>query len=154
MSAVPPPHPAARASTGLPRPRFSPRVRAWLIGICTLSSALFGWVELRVAPHPFTTLGLACAALGALHAATAVCAAFVEPWLGRTWQLLAWTSLVCALVFTGATSGASVELVEMYGPLGWGLAVLLAAITLLLLTATVPVALWGLWLLGAGRSAR
>jgi hypothetical protein len=62
----------------------------------------------------------------------------------RAWRLLAISSLLCGLIFTLAIGTASIELVHMYGALGWGLTALLGAIGLLLLVATLPMGILGL----------
>jgi hypothetical protein len=66
--------------------------------------------------------------------------------LGRPLQLLALASLAAAPVFLFAISAASLQMVEMYGPLGWALTAALAAIAWLLLLGTVPVGLFGLYM--------
>jgi hypothetical protein len=48
-----------------------------------------------------------------------------------------------APVFLWAITSTSLQMVQMFGALGWGLAAALAAIGWLLLLATVPVALVG-----------
>jgi hypothetical protein len=89
-------------------------------------------------------LALLAFGLGLLHVATAITALCWPHRMRRAWRLLAISSLVCALVFALAIGTASIELVRMFGDLGWGLTALLGAIGLLLLAATLPMGIVGL----------
>lgn len=114
---------------------------------------MLGWAALVLPPRWNTLLGLICAGLALLHAVTAA-SVLSAPVLGhRALRVLAWASLASALIFAGALGGASVELVRMFGALGWGLTALLGAILLLLLALTVPIGVAGLWLTRAPHAA-
>jgi len=107
---------------------------------------VLGWAAVALPPRWNTLLGLVCAGLALLHALTAA-SVLAAPGLGhRALRVLAWASLGSALVFVGALGGSSVELVRMFGALGWGLTALLGAILVLLLALTVPIGVAGLWL--------
>jgi hypothetical protein len=81
-----------------------------------------------------------------LHTVTAATIAIAPAFSSRALQVLGWGSLGAALVFVGALGGSGVELVRMFGALGWGLATLLGVILVLLLALTVPIGVIGLWL--------
>ncbi len=117
----------------------------WLFSVCVVSAAVFGWAEAALPPRWNTPLGLLCLGLALLHAVTAGTVAFAPAFAPRALRLLGWASLGAALVFGGALVGSSLELVRMFGALGWGLAALLGAILVLLLALTVPVGIIGLW---------
>jgi hypothetical protein len=85
-----------------------------------------------------------------LHLCTAVALSWRPARSGRALSLLTLGSLAAAPVFAHAIIGTSVEMVRMFGPLGWGLTVALGAIGWLLLLATVPI---GLFLLHLARPA-
>jgi hypothetical protein len=118
----------------------------WVFSVCVVSSAVFGWAEATLPPRWNTALGLVCAGLALLHAVTAASIALSPAFTRRALRVLGWASLAAALVFVGALGGSSVELVRMFGALGWGLAALLGAILVLLLALTVPIGIIGLWL--------
>jgi hypothetical protein len=90
------------------------------------------------------TLALLAFGLALLHAVTALTALVWPRRMQRAWRLLAFGSLLCGLIFTLAIGTASIELVQMYGDLGWGLTALLVVIGLLLLIATLPMGILGL----------
>jgi hypothetical protein len=127
-----------------------PRVRLWLVAVTALLGLVFGWAALALPWRPESPLALCGWGLGVLH----VCAAGALSWRparsGRALSLLALGSLGAAPVFAYAIIGTSVEMVQMFGPLGWGLTVALGAIGWLLLLGTVPI---GLFLLHLTRSA-
>ena len=137
-----------------PTLRFTPGARRWLVLACALSAYVFGWAELTLPPRWNTPLGLTCAALALLHALAAGSASFAPALLPRALKLLAWASLAAALGFVGALGGSSIQLVHMYGALGWGLAALLGVIAILLLALTVPFALLSLRLTRAPLAGR
>jgi hypothetical protein len=125
----------------------------WLFSVCVVSAAVFGWAEAALPPRWNTPLGLVCVGLAMLHAVTAASIAFASAFRSRALQVLSWASLGAAMVFGGALGGSSMELVRMYGALGWGLAALLAAILVLLLALTVPIGIIGLWLTRASHAS-
>lgn len=119
--------------------------RLWLAAGTCLSALAFGWAAFALPWRSDAPLGLGLWALAALHAGTAVVAACWPRRLGRPLWALAMASLGAAPVFMVAISLTSVQMVRMYGPLGWALSAALAAIAWLLLLATVPVGLFGLY---------
>jgi hypothetical protein len=119
--------------------------RPWLAAGTSVSALAFGWAAFALPWRSDAPLGLALWALAALHACTAVAAASSPQRLGRPLWALAVASLCAAPIFVLAISMASLQMVRMYGPLGWALTAALAAIAWLLLLATVPVGLFGLY---------
>jgi hypothetical protein len=127
--------------------------RPWLAAGTAISAFAFGWAAFVLPWRSDAPLGLVLWALSALHASTALTAACWPRRLGRPLSLLALASLGSAPVFLFAVSATSVEMVRMYGPLGWALTAALVAIAWLILLATVPVGVFGLYLLRShGRS--
>jgi len=108
------------------------------------SALVFGWAAHRLPWRPGAPLGLVLWALCLLHVATLVSAALRPAHLLRVWRALSLASLASALLFTGAIAASAYRVVQLYGALGWNLTLLLSLIGLLLLTATLPVAAWGL----------
>jgi hypothetical protein len=119
--------------------------RPWLAAGTGASALAFGWAAFVLPWRPEAPLGLVLWALCALHACTALTATCWPRRLRRPLSLLALASLVAAPVFLFAVSATSIEMVRMYGPLGWALTAALAAIAWLLLLATVPVGIFGLY---------
>jgi hypothetical protein len=126
-----------------------PRARLWLAAATSLLGLVFGWAALALPWRTESPLALLGWGLAVLH----LCAAGALSWRparsARALSLLALGSLAAAPVFAYAIIGTSVEMVQMFGPLGWGLTVALGAIGWLLLLATVPI---GLFLLHLARS--
>lgn len=123
---------------------MSIRRRTALFTLTALSALAFGWAALVLPWHPSAPLALVAACLSALHAITAAAALFRPPAALRAWRVLAFASLGAAPIFLAAIGMTAVQMVYMYGALGWGLTALLAVIGWLLLVGTLPVALWGL----------
>ena len=127
--------------------------RPWLTVGTAVSALAFGWAAFVLPWRAEAPLGLVLWALSALHTSTSLTAACWPHWLGRPLSLLALVSLAAAPVFLFAVSTTSIEMVRMYGPLGWALTAALAAIAWLLLLATVPVGVFGLYVMRShGRS--
>lgn len=127
--------------------------RPWLAGGTAASAFAFGWAAFILPWRSDAPLGLVLWALAALHACTALTATCWPRRLGRPLSALAVASLAAAPVFLFAVSATSIEMVRMYGPLGWALTGALAAIAWLLLLATVPVGVFGLYVMRShGRS--
>jgi hypothetical protein len=124
----------------------------WIFAVCVVSAVVFGWAEATLPPRWNTPLGLVCLVLALLHAVTAATILFAPAFRSRALQVLGWASLGAALIFGGALGGSSMELVQMFGALGWGLAALLGAILVLLLAFTVPIGIIGLWLTRASHA--
>jgi hypothetical protein len=118
--------------------------RTWLIVVTLVSAVCFGWAGLVLPWRPATPLALLALALALLHAATLLSAICWTQWLRPLWRALALSSLVAAAVYSVALTVAGFELMATYGPLGSGLAALLAVIGLLLLLGTLPIGIWGL----------
>jgi len=120
----------------------------WLSASVALALG-FGWAAFELPWRPAAPLGLLLWALAALHLCAAVGVAFVPARAARALRLLGLASLGAAPLFVLALGSTAVSMVRMFGPLGWGLGVALAAIGWLLVLATVPV---GLLALRAARS--
>jgi hypothetical protein len=116
--------------------------RPWLVLGTVLSGCAFAWAAFVLPWRSDAPLGLASWALAVTHLCTAVAVRWPAR-LVRAIRLLAITSLGAAPVFLWAITRTSLQMVQMFGALGWGLAAALAAIGWLLLLATVPVALVG-----------
>jgi hypothetical protein len=116
--------------------------RGLLLGT-SLSALAFGWSALTLPWRPGAPLALLAWCLGSLHVCTAFTLLCWPDRVGRPLRLLSLGSWVAAPVFLFAVSSTSLEMVRMYGPLGWALTVALGAIGWLLLLGTVPVALFG-----------
>jgi hypothetical protein len=129
---------------------LSPRVRFGLVAASTLLGLAFGWAALALPWRAESPLALLGWGLAVLHLCAAVALSWRPARSGRALSMLALGSLAAAPVFVHAIIATSVEMVQMFGPLGWGLTVGLGAIGWLLLLATVPI---GLLLLHLARSA-
>lgn len=119
--------------------------RPWLAIGTAVSAIAFGWAAFVLPWRPEAPLGLLSWGLSALHACTSLTAACWPRRLGRPLSVLALASLAAAPIFLFAVVATSIEMVRMYGPLGWALTAALAAIAWLLLLATVPVGVFGLY---------
>ena len=127
--------------------------RPWLAGGTAVLAFSFGWAAFVLPWRSDAPLGLVLWALATLHACTALTAMCSPRRLARPLSVLALASLAAAPVFLFAVSVTSFEMVRMYGPLGWALTAALAAIAWLVLLATVPVGVFGLYVLRShGRS--
>lgn len=124
--------------------------RLALIGATALSGLAWGWAALALPWRAGAPLGLLGWGLAVLHVASALVLSWRPSRSGRALALLALGSLAAAPLFSLAVVVTSVQMVRMFGPLGWGLAVALGAIGWLLLLGTVPI---GLFLLHLTRSA-
>lgn len=127
-----------------------PRQRLWLSAASALLGLTFVWAALALPWRRESPLALLAWGLGVLHLCSALALSVRPARSGRALSLLALVSLAAAPVFAYAIIGTSVHMVQMFGPLGWGLTVALCAIGWLLLLATVPI---GLGLLYLTRSA-
>jgi hypothetical protein len=121
-----------------------PGARRLLIAWTALLGPILGWAALRLPWRPEAPLALLLWALAAAN----LCALVALLGSGRRVRLalgvLVALSLGAAPWLAGALISSSVVMVRMYGALGWGLAVALAAIGWLLLLATLPIGLFGL----------
>jgi hypothetical protein len=121
-----------------------PGARRLLIAWTALVGSVLGWGALRLPWRPEAPLALLLWALAAANA----CALIALLGSGRRVRLalrvLVALSLVAAPWLAGAIISSSVVMVRMYGALGWGLTVALAAIGWLLLLATLPIGFFGL----------
>jgi hypothetical protein len=119
--------------------------RAWL-ALGTIGSTLaFGWAAFELPWRPDAPLGLVLWTLAALHACTALVTICRPRRLRRPLQLLSLASLGAAPIFLFAISATGVQMVRMYGSLGWALTAALGAIAWLLLLGTLPVGVFGLY---------
>jgi hypothetical protein len=125
-------------------PGLTPTRRGWQGLLAAASALVFGWAAHTLPWRAGTPLGLVMWALCLLHAATLVSLGFWPARALRLWRALGAASLASALLFTLAIAASAYRMVQLYGALGWNLTLLLSLIWLLLMTATVPVAAWGL----------
>jgi hypothetical protein len=125
--------------------RLPEGARPWLLVGTSLSALAFGWSALVLPWRPEAPLALLAWGLGGLHASTALTLLCWPDRVGRPLRLLTLGSCVAAPIFLFAVSSTSIEMVQLYGPLGWALTIALGAIGWLLLLGTVPVALFGLY---------
>jgi hypothetical protein len=133
-----------QSHAGLQRLPLSRTKRVWLGLLAATSALIFGWAAHSLPWRAGAPLGLALWALCLLHAATMISAALRPVYVLRVWRMLALASLASVSIFTIAIAASAYRMVQLYGTLGWNLTLLLSLIWLLLLTATVPVASWGL----------
>jgi hypothetical protein len=132
----------ARSSDPLP-----PGARRFVIAWTALVGSVSGWAALRLPWRPEAPLALLLWALAAAN----LCMLVALLGSGRRVRLalgvLVSVSLAAVPWLAGAIISSSVVMVRMYGALGWGLTLALAAIGWLLLLATLPIGLIGLhWL--------
>ncbi|MDX2053569.1 MAG: hypothetical protein SFV15_14310 [Polyangiaceae bacterium] len=120
-------------------------VRLGVTLICLLEAPVFIWGAGKLpwgSAHVFVS---ACWVLGALHAATALCAIFGRPtWLRLSWRALAYASLGALAGATWAIFTSAWYLATLYRSLGPGVAAALVAVWGLLVLLTLPLACWGL----------
>jgi hypothetical protein len=116
--------------------------RPWLIAAMIVSASAFGWAALVLPWRPGAPIALLGWGLAVLH----LCSAFTLAWrparAGRPLRLLAIASLGAAAVFALAIALTSVQMVRMFGALGWALSVALGAIGWLALLGTLPLGLY------------
>jgi hypothetical protein len=125
------------------RPDLLPAgVRPWLVAGTAVSALAFGWAALVLPWRPDAPLALIAWGLALLHS----CAAGSLAWRPEraAWSLgvLGVASLAASPVFAYAIASTSIQMVRMFGELGWGLAVALGAIGWLSLLGTLPVGLY------------
>jgi hypothetical protein len=131
-------------------PAVLPRgARPWVVAWSGLSAFALAWAALVLPWRPGAPLGLLLWALGILHLCTAITAAWRPERVGSPLRLLSLGSLAVALISSVSIGVTAVEMVQLFGQLGWALTVALCAIGWLLLLATVPVALAGRYFFGA-----
>jgi hypothetical protein len=119
-----------------------PAARAWLTVATAFSALAFGWAALVLPWRTATPLGLLAWGLALLHSCAALTLATGRARASRALFLLGVASLTAAPVFVGALASTSVQMVQRFGALGWGLAVALAAIGWLSLLGTLPLGLY------------
>jgi hypothetical protein len=116
--------------------------RPWLIAGTALSALAFGWAALVLPWRPGAPVALVAWGLGVSH----LCVAGMLTWRPersrRALLLLASASLGAAPVFAYVIGSTSLQMVAMFGALGWGLAAALGAIGWLALLGTLPVGLY------------
>jgi hypothetical protein len=105
---------------------------------------VLGWAALCLPWRPEAPLALLLWALAAANLCTLVALLGSGRRLRLALGVLVALSFAAAPVMAGAIIISSVVMVRMYGALGWGLTVALAAIGWLLLLATLPIAFVGL----------
>jgi hypothetical protein len=145
--------PLSSSAVSSPRAFLAPGARRFLTGWTALAAPVLGWGALRLPWRPEAPLALVLWALAAANLCTLVALLGSGRRLRLALGVLVALSLGAAPLLTGAIISTSVVMVRMYGALGWGLTVALAAIGWLLLLATLPVALFGLHLSYRGGDA-
>ena len=128
--------------------------RVLLIFGTSVSAFVFGWAALVLPGHVQAPLALLAWALSLLHLGTCLAALCRPERLRYLLRLLGLVSSFAAPVFVVAIGLSCLELVAMFGPLGWGLTALLAVIGWLLLVGTLPIGLWALRLTAATHEHR
>jgi hypothetical protein len=124
-----------------------PGARRLLIAWTALVGSVLGWGALRLPWRPEAPLALLLWALAAANACTLIALLGSGRRVRLALRVLVGLSLVAVPWLAGAIISSSVVMVRMYGALGWGLTVALAAIGWLLLLATLPIGFFGLhWL--------
>jgi hypothetical protein len=118
--------------------------RVLLIAGTLLSAFVFGWAALVLPWRVQTPLALLAWTLSLLHLGTCLAALCQPERLRSLLRLLGLTSSCAGPVFVVAIGLSCLDLVAMFGPLGWGLTALLGVIGWLLLVGTVPMGLWAL----------
>jgi hypothetical protein len=121
-----------------------PGARRPLIIWTALVGSSLGWGALRLPWRPEAPLALLLWALAAANLCTLIALLGSGRRVRLALGVLVALSLAAAPWLAGAIISSSVVMVRMYGPLGWGLTVALAAIGWLLLLATLPIGLFGL----------
>lgn len=124
-----------------------PGARRFLIAATALGGGSLGWAALRLPWRPDAPLALLLWLLAAANGCTSLALLGAPRRARRALAGLAALSLGAAPVLVGAIAITSVAVVRLYGALGWGLAVALAAIGWLVLLVTLPVGLVGLHVL-------
>ena len=135
------PDDAAAARAVRPLPAGSRRCFLGATGVCGVA---FGWAALHLPWRLDAPLALLLWALAAANAGTLVALLGSGRHVRAALAVLVALSLVAAPVFSGAIVVSSMAMVRMFGALGWGLTVALAAIGWLLLLGTLPLGLLGL----------
>lgn len=126
-----------------PDPR-SPAARRFLIVAAGVGGLAFGWGALRLPWRPDAPLALLLWAVAAADTGAVVALLGSSRHSRGVLSALVVLSFAAAAVFVGAIAVTSLAMVHMFGALGWGLTVALAAIGWLLLLATLPLGVVGL----------
>lgn len=123
---------------------LSPGARRFSIVATGLGGPALAWAAVRLPWRPEAPLALVLWVLAAANLCALVALLFSPRHTRRALAWLVGLSLGAAPVLLGAIALTSVTMVRLYGALGWGLTVALAAIGWLLLLATLPLGLVGL----------
>ena len=124
-----------------------PGQRRFFIAATGVVGLAFGWAALRLPWRPDAPLALLLWVLAAANIGALVALLAQSRHLRHALSVLVVISLAAAPVFAWAIVMTGVAMVRMFGALGWGLSVALAAIGWLLLLATLPLGVLGLRLL-------
>lgn len=108
------------------------------------SAALFAWAAWELPSRPGSWPAMVLAGLALAHLGTLLVALLRPRRMRAAWRALSWLSLGASLLFAYLIVATAREMVQRFGNLGVGVAVLLAAIGVLALLATAPFAVWGL----------
>jgi hypothetical protein len=130
-----------------PSDPLTPGARRLLVAWTALAGSVLAWGALRLPWRPEAPLALLLWALAAANLCTLIALLGSGRRVRLALGVLVALSLVAAPWLAGALISSSVVMVRMYGALGWGLTVALAAIGWLLLLATVPIGLFGFYCL-------
>ncbi|HTV20905.1 MAG TPA: hypothetical protein VMG12_19605 [Polyangiaceae bacterium] len=129
------------------RALLSPAARRAFVAATGGLGLALGWAALRLPWRPDAPLAVLLWVLAAANLGTGVASLGARRHMRRALGALVVLSLAAAPVFLGALVITSVTMVRMFGALGWGLTVALAAMGWLLALATLPLGVIGLRLL-------
>jgi hypothetical protein len=134
-------HGATGASQAL---LLAPGAHRFLVIGTAIVGPVLGWAARHLPWRPEAPLAIVLWALAAANLCTLIALVGSGRRLRLALGALVALSLAAAPLLAGAIVSTSVVMVRLYGPLGWGLTVALAAIGWLLLIATLPIGLVGL----------
>ena len=148
---APPPAPWTDATFLAPKRRYAPRL--WPGVLSGLNAVVFSWAAVVLPWRSWTVFSLLTALVALAHGATAGLSAWGHRWQARAWRVQSWLSLAYLAYITWNVVQSAVYLSAIYGGLGSGVAVALAALWANVLLLTVPLSLWGLAATGGVRRA-
>src|SRR5690242_14285243 len=96
------------------------------LALCSGTGAyVFAWAAWTLPSQPGTALGLIAGLLSAAHALSFLAAVFAPKRMPGILGPVGVCSLVAGAIFAGAILWTSIEMVQHFGSLGWGVSVLL-----------------------------
>lgn len=109
-----------------------------------VSALLFAWAAWELPSRPGSFPALLLAGLALAHLGTLLVALLRPQRLRSAWRALSWLSLGASMIFASLIAITAREMVQRFGSLGTGVALLLGIIGALLLLTLTPFAVWGL----------